>query len=247
MQLSLSSADGGGETVELAAPALTQAAVGELFQAALPPRDWASAYQLSQPPRWLRNTSVPAWFELTGREGLIYFQLNAVRDNADETLEQVAARLEKALARREARGLVLDVRLNRGGNGELLEPLLKALTSSPKLQRPGALYVLIGGRTFSAASLLIADIERRLPATFVGTLSGSGPTHVGEDNLIVLPNSGTKVLAATRLFVRSFSDDRRTGIAPHIEVADNFADWRGGRDAVMAAVLADWGAARPGR
>ena len=245
LQLTLASENGGTEEFSVAAPALDQTAVGAMFQAALPPRDWAIAYQPQRSPRWLRNTGVPAWFELTGDEGLIYFQLNAVRDNADETLEQVATRLEQALARREARGLVLDVRLNNGGNGELLEPLLKTLTSSAKLQRPGALYVLIGGRTFSAASLLIADIERRLPATFVGGLSGAGPTHMGEDNLILLPNSGTKVLAATRLFVRSFSDDKRSGIAPHIEVPDNFSDWRSGHDAVMAAVLADWEASKP--
>ena len=63
--------------------------------------------------------------------------------------------------------------------------------------------------------------------------------------MILLPNPGTKVLVATRLFVRSFSDDKRSGIAPHIEVPDNFSDWRSGQDAVMAAVLADWEASKP--
>ena len=100
--------------------------------------------------------------------------------------------------------------------------------------------MLIGGKTFSAASQFIADLEQSLPVTFVGEMSGSGPTHVGEDNMILLPNSRTKILAASRLFVRSFSDDYRSGIAPHIQVVQRFSDLQNGRVTVLEAALNDF-------
>ena len=160
--------------------------------------------------------------------------------DAAESLADFSLRLEKAIAQDQVKALVIDVRLNNGGNGQLLEPLLQSLSRQEKLQQAGRLYVLISGKTFSAASQFIADLEQRLPVIFVGETSGSGPTHMGEDNLILLPNSNTKILAASRLFVRSFSDDYRTGIAPHIQAALSFADVKNNRDTGLAAVLADW-------
>ena len=173
------------------------------------------------------------------QDHLLYFQFNQVRDGA-ESLADFSRKLSQALQASTVQGMVIDVRHNNGGNGQLLEPLLQALTKIDKLQQAGRVYVLIGGKTFSAASQFIADLEQRLPVTFVGEESGSGPSHLGEDNMIILPNSRTKILAASRLFVRSFSDDYRAGIAPHIQAVQSVSDLKNGRDTVLEAALQDW-------
>jgi C-terminal processing protease CtpA/Prc len=117
--------------------------------------------------------------------------------------------------------------------------LLQALIASPKLHQRGAFYVLISGQTFSAAALLIGDLERQLDPVFVGESSAAGPTHVGEDNMILLPNEGLVVLAASRIFVRSFSDDQRSAVAPDIAAPVRFSDYRDGLDPGMSAIAAD--------
>ncbi|MGE4070645.1 MAG: hypothetical protein AB7E72_05665 [Lysobacterales bacterium] len=233
-------------SVRIAAPTLTMATLQAQIEFPEGPADWirARAASTRPAPLWLARSSENYWFESLPDQHLIYFQFNTVRDDEDESLEAFAARLQTALAADDSEGLVIDLRHNRGGNGELLEPLLQALIATPRLHQRGRLYVLIGGRTFSAAALFIGDLERQLAPIFVGEPSGAGPVHLGEDNMILLPNTGQVVLAASRLFVHSFSDDYRRAIAPDLAVQPRFADYRDNRDPVLEAALLDWRAGR---
>jgi hypothetical protein len=239
LPLTLRDAGGHDHRVLLPAAPIDMATLQGWMQFHDAPPQWITAHDAHPSPMWLKQPdrvffSAP---ELQG--GLLYVQLNAVRDGEDLSLAAFAGQLQQRLAENDTEGLILDLRHNRGGNGELLEPLLQALIASPKLHQPGALYVLISGQTFSAAALLIGDLERQLDPVFVGESSGAGPTHVGEDNMIMLPNQGLIALAASRMFVRSFSDDQRTAIAPEIAAPVRFSDYRDGLDPGLAAILAD--------
>ena len=246
LDLQLIDAKGKTHSARIAAPPLTMAALQAQIDNPEGPADWIRARATSKRPTplWLARSTENYWFEALPDQRLIYFQFNAVRDAERESLAAFAARLQTTLTAGDSDGLVIDLRHNRGGNGELLEPLLQALIAAPALHQPGRLYVLIGGRTFSAAALFIGDLERQLSPTFVGEPSGAGPTHLGEDNMILLPNTGQAVLAASRLFVRSFSDDYRHAIAPDLTVQPRFSDYRDNRDPVLEAALRDWKAGR---
>lgn len=241
LPLTLSDAKAGELTVQLAATSLSMPRLQAWLQYVEAPPQWTLARIVAagSNPLWLQHPEQTYWIAPKLQSGLLYAQLNAVRDDKKESLAQFAQRLRQQLAPANVRGLILDLRHNRGGNGELLEALLHALIATPKLHERGNFYVLIGGRTFSAAALLIGDLERHFDPLFVGELSGAGPTQVGEDNLILLPNTGLAVMAASRIFVRSFSDDQRQAIAPHLSAAPRFADYRDNRDPVLAAVLKD--------
>lgn len=241
LPLTLGDSENGELAVELPAAALSMPRLQAWMQHVEAPPQWtlARSRDVASTPLWLQQPEHTFWIAPKLEAGLLYAQLNAVRDGEEESLVGFATRLRAQLAAAGVRGLILDLRHNRGGNGELLEPLLHALTASSKLRERGNFYVLIGGRTFSAAALLIGDLERHLDPVFVGEPSGAGPTHVGEDNMILLPNSGLAVMAASRIFVRSFSDDQREAIAPHLAAAPRFVDYRDNRDPVLAAVIKD--------
>ncbi|MCP5475322.1 MAG: hypothetical protein H7A19_10850 [Rhodanobacteraceae bacterium] len=242
LDLQLVDAKGKTHDKRIAAPQLTMAALQAQIDNPEGPADWIRARAASkQPvPMWLARSTENYWFESLPDLRLIYFQFNAVRNDEHESLQAFAARLQTALRADDTAGLVVDLRHNRGGNGELLEPLLQALIATPALHQRGRLYVLIGGRTFSAAALFIGDLERQLSPIFVGEPSGAGPTHLGEDNMILLPNTGQVVLAASRLFVRSFSDDYRHALAPDLSAKPQFSDYRDNHDPVLEAALSDW-------
>jgi hypothetical protein len=88
--------------------------------------------------------------------------------------------------------LVLDLRLNRGGNGTLLKPLEVGLLKSPA-DRPGGLVVLMGRSTWSAAQFLLNFLETYTQAAFVGEPSGSRGNIYGDSRKTTLPNSGITV------------------------------------------------------
>jgi hypothetical protein len=146
--------------------------------------------------------------------------------------------------------LVVDLRRNPGGNNFLAEPLRKEIERS-RFNRPGGLYVLIGPVTFSAAQNLTNRLERETFAVFAGEPSGGAPNHYGDAR----PFEGGGVLRAavsTIPWFDSYPMDKRPWVMPDLLIPRTFADWAGGRDPVLDAVLAEppapaAGAASPDR
>ena len=142
----------------------------------------------------------------------------------------------------EVEKLVIDLRSNGGGNNQLVEPLVAAISGHPKLDRRGVLYTLIGRRTFSAAGNLASALERRTKTRFAGEPSGFTPNHYGDAVHLALPRSKIIVRISSRVWRDGGPYDHRRWIAPSsrelsppVTHADHFA----GRDPVLEAVLAD--------
>jgi Peptidase family S41 len=85
-----------------------------------------------------------------------------------------ARKLARLLKSRKVRRVVVDVRLNPGGDNHTYVPLLKILRSKA-VNRPGRLVVLISRSTFSAAANFITELDRKTKAVFVGETSGGAP------------------------------------------------------------------------
>ena len=131
---------------------------------------------------------------------------------------------------------VLDLRRNRGGNGELNRPLLLAILKSPKVDRKGRLFAIVGRSTWSAAQMLVNELERYTNVTFVGEPTGGKPNAYGDSRRITLPNSGITVRVST-LWWQGDERDRRPWTAPHVAADMTFADYRANRDPALKAAL----------
>jgi C-terminal processing protease CtpA/Prc len=148
-----------------------------------------------------------------------------------------AQRVLRLARQRKVRRVVVDVRLNPGGDNHTYAPLFSALRSKA-VNRPGRLVVLISRSTFSAAANFITDLERRTRAVFVGETSGGAPNLYGDATGVDLPVAGVNVNIATRYWQKSFAADTRVGIQPKVRVRlSSTAFFRGG-DPVLAAALA---------
>lgn len=189
-------------------------------------------------PLYLRDPGKYYWFEYLPESGTVYFAFNTIRDGKAEPLAAFADRLARAIAARPVDRLVIDLRWNNGGNTHLLPPLLAAILRSEKINRKGRLFVLIGGRTFSAAQNWASLLDRYTEALFVGEPTGSSPNFVGEENPFTLPFSKLVVNVSTLQWQSSYPQDRRTWIAPLLYVPPTFAAYSAKRDPALEAILA---------
>ena len=195
-------------------------------------RDAASA----PAPLWLRDPNNKFWFEYLKDSRTVYAQLNQVNDKPDETLAEFSRKLFAFVAANPVERLVLDLRLNRGGNGQLRRPLVVGLIKS-KIDEPGKLFVLMGRGTWSAAQFLLNDLESLTNAVFVGEPSASKGNAYGDSRRITLPHSGLTV----RVSVYWWQDwppwDTRRWTAPHVTAEMASADYRANADPALLAAL----------
>ena len=145
-------------------------------------------------PLWLRGVGDAFHFEHTGK--LLYVQINKWATRSIETLAHFAQRLHDEIAATEPEKVAIDLRLNRGGDGTLIVPVIRALIQSESIDRKGRLFAIIGPATFSAAQMFADALEKYTNVTFVGEPTGSKGNAYGDSRKIVLPNSGITVRAS---------------------------------------------------
>lgn len=148
-----------------------------------------------------------------------------------------ARKLLRQAKRKQVRRVIIDVRLNPGGDNHTYVDLLRALRSRT-VNRPGRLVVLISRSTFSAAQNFITELERKTRAVFVGETSGGSPNLYGDVATVDLPTAGVTVNIAGVYWQKSSAADPRVAIEPRISVPLSSRAFFRNRDPVLAAALA---------
>lgn len=201
---------------------------------------WVDARDSSPTPLWLsQDRREGSWLRFLPADRIAFAQINAIRNGSDETLAQFAERLRREVELNNADRLVLDLRFNRGGNGELMRALVRNIIKADRIDRPGGLYVIIGRSTWSAAQFLVDALEKYASPVFVGEPTGSRGNHFGDSRVFTLPNSRVSVRTSIYYWQEWHPLDRRQWTAPHLPAELTFEDYRAGRDPAMAAILAD--------
>ena len=190
-------------------------------------------------PIWLRgDPRVPLRLDYLPESRTAYVQYNKVGDAPDETVADFAGRLRAFVDSAPVDRVVLDLRLNRGGDGTLNQPLVLSLIRSPRLEGPGHLFVVIGRSTFSAAQFLVHDLEEYTDAVFVGEPTAGKPNSYGDSRRITLPNSGITVRASIYYWQRTHPLDNRPWKGPDVAAELTSRDYRANVDPAMREILA---------
>jgi hypothetical protein len=188
------------------------------------------------PPLHARDPKSPLFLDRS-RPGLLYVSINEIGDADDERFAAFAERMIAEAERRNAR-LVIDLRRNFGGNGGLNKALVLAIANSRELNRWGRVFVLTGPRTFSAAQMLVNDLEDLTRTLFVGEATGSPPDHFGDPKKIALKNSGITLRVSELHWPSSFGGDRREATGPDIPAPWTAEAYFAGRDPAFEAAAA---------
>jgi hypothetical protein len=183
-------------------------------------------------PLYLANMGRELWLRKLDGGRAVYVGYNTATVSTDA----VASRLLRLARDPRVRRVVVDVRLNGGGNNALYVPLLSAL-QRPQVNKRGKLFLLIGRGTFSAAGNFAADVDRSTRATLVGEPTGGGVNQYGDSETFNLPATGWHVYCATQYVRRGKESDKRLAIAPDIAVEPTSAHFFSGRDPVLERAL----------
>jgi hypothetical protein len=193
---------------------------------------WISV--VKQPPLYRQHSDEPIWFTRLPDSSTIYLNL---RGNPDNTkYKNVAQELMKSLDTAPAERLVIDLRLNRGGDFNkartFLLPGLERRQANHKFARA---YVITGRATQSAAVVNAIDFRRELHATLVGEPTGGRPNGYSENSAFKLPNSSLAVSCSCRYY--KFQDHDTPAVIPDKLIAPSWPPYAAARDPIMEWIL----------
>jgi hypothetical protein len=214
-----------------------------------PPWTAALATDRAALPLYLRHPDEPYWFEFLPETGLLYFQFNH-SDDAEQgpTFDAFGASLLAFLGRHPIRAVVVDLRLNSGGNLDVAKAFMRSLSKDARVNRKGRLFVIVGRCTFSAGLYHAAQLKEFTQGIFVGEAAGDRLDYWAEGGDIVLPNSQA-VIRYSNGFHRYSTVDypgnrpyyEELGIhdlAPDISAPTSSNDYFSSRDPALEAIKA---------
>lgn len=210
--------------------------------------NWRSALAPEAAPWALQEPDNPFRWRVAPEIDGIVIELRQNNDSGDRTIASALAEFRAAIASAHPRNLVLDMRMNGGGNLQTTRDFMKSL---PHIVS-GRIFVLTSPWTFSAAISSIGYVKQEAPdrVSIVGENVGDRLNFFSEGDVVTLPNSQAIMLYATQRHdyvtgCRPFRDCHGPvrqypialpTLAPDIPAPWTIDGWLAGRDPAMDAV-----------
>ena len=184
-------------------------------------------------PLYLSGSARPMWARTLSGGRAVYLGFNSVQRPTPGFLRALGRLVRAPKVRR----VIVDVRLNGGGDNTTYGPLVD-LFATKQVNRRGRLYLLTGRATFSAAANFAAEIDRDTHAIVVGEPTGGGVETYGDTYPLSLPTAGWTVHIAERYHERKKGPgDHRLAVEPDVGVDLTSTQYFAGLDPVLARAL----------
>ncbi|MGB4843166.1 MAG: hypothetical protein WBP16_01735 [Ferruginibacter sp.] len=202
-----------------------------------PGTDWVSVRDQSATPNYIKDLDKIYYFEYLPQTKTLYVRHSQMQDEAKETIPDFYKRVFDFIDKNDVEKLVLDVRLNGGGNNYKNKPIVTGIIENKKINKPGKLFIIIGRRTFSACQNLVNELSNYTNAIFVGEPTSENVNFYGDNRKVVLPKSGTPVFLSFAWWQDKPQWENADWLAPQLAVDMSFDDYRSNRDPVLEACL----------
>jgi hypothetical protein len=217
-------------------------------------RELALAGQLTVPtPLYLKEPERGYRLEVLPQQSLVYIQFRQNHDDGSgESLSSFSSRVERTVNQQKPCFVVVDQRLNYGGDLNLTRDLMKLLPGA--VAQGGHIYAITGGKTFSSGISSLGYLKQAAGnrLTIVGQPIGDDLDFWAEGDRVTLPNSGLMFGFATERHMYNrpcrASHCHRSIVEHPISVADlnpqvpvqlRYSDYSRGIDASMSWVSSD--------
>ncbi|WP_235010986.1 S41 family peptidase [Aquimarina sp. AU119] len=199
--------------------------------------NWLDARDSSTTPLYLQHLDKVYFSTYLAKEKAMYVRHSRIRDEAEESTKDFYARVFNEIETNDTEKLIIDLRLNGGGNNYLNKDVIKGLIKAEKINKIGKLFVIIGKRTFSACQNLVNEIDNYTNVIFVGEPTAENVNFWGDNRPVTLPNSGINISLSYLWWQDKPAMENADWIAPSIPVTMSFNEYASNQDPVLDAAL----------
>lgn len=164
---------------------------------------------------------------------VVYVAYNSCEEDPEYSMEEFSHRVARTIQENTVSKVIIDLRNNRGGNSEVISPLLTSLSYIPEIKN--RIIVLIGRHTASSAMINAIQFRSDFNATLVGEPANGDPNKPGDLFSYKLQESGTTVSYSTKTF--RMQDSNETSLVPNIIIETSIQDLKEGKDPVLDEAL----------
>ncbi|HET9747606.1 MAG TPA: hypothetical protein VFP97_17940 [Chitinophagaceae bacterium] len=199
--------------------------------------DWLSARDQSVTPNYLKDLDKIYYYEYLPGSKTLYVRQSQVQDDKTEAIPAFYKKVFDFIENNDVERLVLDVRLNGGGNNYKNKPVVTGILGSKKINQPGKLFVIIGRRTFSACQNLVNELHNYTNAVFVGEPTAENINFYGDTRRVDLPKSKLPVFLSFAWWQDKPQWENEDWLAPQLAVDLSFADYKNNKDPMLETCL----------
>ena len=199
--------------------------------------NWLDARDQSTTPLYLKNLDKVYYSEYLAEEKAMYIRHSRIRDEDGESTKDFYARVFDAVEQQDVEKLIIDVRLNGGGNNYLNKPIITGLIETENINKLGKLFVIIGKQTFSACQNLVNELDNYTNVIFVGEPTAENINFWGDNRPVTLPNSRIVISLSYLWWQDKPALENAKWMAPSIPVTMGFDEYASNQDPVLEAAL----------
>jgi tetratricopeptide (TPR) repeat protein len=226
-----------GKTFEQTLEALEGFHLPRDYGFANPGHVWLSARDQQSTPYYLKNINRNYYYEYLPDSKTVYVRQSQVLDDKEETIAAFYKNVFEFIDKNEVDKLVIDVRLNGGGNNYKNKPVVTGIIENKKINKPGKLFVIIGRRTFSACQNLVNEFSNYTNALFVGEPTAENINFYGDNRQVELPKTGIPVFLSFAWWQDKPQWENADWLAPNLAVDMSFNEYKTNKDPVLDACL----------
>lgn len=198
---------------------------------------WVSVRDQNSTPNYLKNLNKIYYYEYLPSSKTLYVRHSQIQDEPGEAIPAFYKKVFDFVDKNDVERLVLDVRLNGGGNNYKNKPIVTGIIESKKINKPGKLFVIIGRRTFSACQNLVNELSNYTNALFVGEPTAENVNFFGDTRRVELPKTKIAAFLSFAWWQDKPQWENAPWLAPHLAVDMSFDEYRSNKDPMLEACL----------
>ncbi len=199
--------------------------------------DWLTVRDTTSTPYYLKDLEKIYYYEYLPQSKTVYVRQSQMLDEPGEAIPAFYKKVFDFIDKNDVERLVLDVRLNGGGNNYKNKPVVTGIIESKKINKPGKLFVIIGRRTFSACQNLVNELSNYTNALFIGEPTAENINFYGDTRRLQLPKTKTPVFLSFAWWQDKPQWENASWLAPHVAVDMSFDEYRTNKDPMLEACL----------
>ncbi|MCB9055763.1 MAG: tetratricopeptide repeat protein [Chitinophagales bacterium] len=199
--------------------------------------NWVSARNQKTTPYYLKDLDKIYYYEYLPESKTVYVRHSQIQDDPSEAIPAFYKKVFDFINKNDVEKMVLDVRLNGGGNNYKNKPIITGIIETAKINQPGKLFVIIGRRTYSACQNLVNELSNYTNAMFVGEPTGENINFYGDNRLVELPKTKIPVRLSFAWWQDKPQWENADWTAPQYAVDMSFEQYKNDQDPVLDACL----------